>query len=61
LPNPVGGADGNVDVGIGLLGVGGVGVGLAEWFPKQCPAKEMPLQVVVGVGVGVVDASGFGV
>jgi hypothetical protein len=50
-------------VGIGLLGMGGVGVGLALWFPKQCPAMEMPSQVLAGVGVGAGGAigSGFGV
>jgi hypothetical protein len=51
---------GKVGVGTGLLGSGAVGVGLAEWFPKQRPAMEMPLQVVVGVGAGTGGAFGFG-
>ncbi len=59
LPN-VGVALGNVGVGR-PLGTGAVGVGLGGRFPKQCPANEMPLQVLVGVGVGVITGFGFGV
>jgi hypothetical protein len=56
LLNPLGVGLGNGAVETGLLGTGALGVGLAGWwwwFPKQCPAKEMPSQVLVGVGIGV--------
>ena len=52
---------GKLGEGFGLPGVGVGGVGLWEWFPKQCPAKKKPVHVLDGVGVGVTVGWGLGV